>query len=77
MTIDFINPEAPWPKLETLRRRTQAAGQTLRERLPVHPEFVTGKPEYFDASMRARCEALAGADGYARTRRSAQSEEAA
>jgi FO synthase len=77
MTIDFINPEAPWPKLDTLRRRTEAAGQTLRERLPVYPEFLTGKPDYFDASMRARCTALADAAGYARTRQSAQSEEAA
>ncbi len=77
MTIDFINPEAPWPKLDTLRRRTEAAGQTLRERLPVYPEYLTGKPEYFDPSMRARCEALADASGYARTRAAAQSEEAA
>ena len=77
MTIDFINPEAPWPKLDTLRRRTEAAGQTLRERRPVYPEFLSGKPDYFDASMRARCEALADASGYARTRQSAQSEEAA
>ncbi len=77
MTIDFINPEAPWPKLDTLRGRTEAAGQTLRERLPVYPEFLIGKPDYFDASMRARCEALADASGYARTRAAAQSEEAA
>ena len=77
MTIDFINPEAPWPKLDTLRRRTEAAGQTLRERLPVYPEFLTGKPDYFEASMRARCEALADANGFARTRGDAQSEEAA
>ncbi len=77
MTIDFINPEAPWPKLDTLRRRTEAAGQTLRERLPVYPEFLTSKPDYFDASMRERCEALADRTGYARTRATAQSEEAA
>jgi FO synthase len=77
MTIDFINPEAPWPKLDTLRRRTEAAGQTLRERLPVYPEFLTGKPEYFEPSMRTRCEALADRAGYARTRAAAQSEEAA
>jgi FO synthase len=77
MTIDFINPEAPWPKLDALRRRTEAAGQTLRERLPVYPAFLTGKPDYFEASMRARCEAFADRTGYARTRAAAQSEEAA
>jgi FO synthase len=40
LTPDFINPEAPWPHLEDLRRRTQARGQELRQRLPVYPEFA-------------------------------------
>jgi FO synthase len=64
LSIDFINPEAPWPKLEQLRRRTEAAGQTLRERLPVYPEWLA-KPQFFEPAMRARCLALADADGYA------------
>jgi FO synthase len=64
LSIDFINPEAPWPKLEQLRRRTEAAGQTLRERLPVYPEWLA-KPQFFDPAMRARCLALADADGFA------------
>ena len=42
LTPDFINPEAPWPHLEDLQRRTEAAGQQLRQRLPVYPEFVSG-----------------------------------
>ena len=69
LTIDFINPEAPWPKLDELRRRTEAAGQTLRERLPVYPEWLIGQPDLFDPSMRERCLALADATGCA-TRRS-------
>ncbi len=40
LTPDYINPEAPWPHLQDLRRRTEAAGQTLKQRLPVYPEFV-------------------------------------
>ena len=40
LTPDYINPEAPWPHLEDLERRTRAAGQRLRQRLPVYPEFV-------------------------------------
>jgi FO synthase len=40
LTPDFINPEAPWPHLEQLRRRTEAKGHQLRQRLPVYPEFV-------------------------------------
>jgi len=40
LTPDFINPEAPWPHLVDLQRRTEAAGQKLVQRLPVYPEFV-------------------------------------
>ena len=41
LTPDYINPEKPWPHLEDLKRRTEAAGQQLRQRLPVYPEFVS------------------------------------
>ncbi len=42
LTPDYINPEAPWPHLLDLQRRTEAGGQQLRQRLPVYPEFVSG-----------------------------------
>jgi FO synthase len=78
VTIDFINPEAPWPKLAALRARTEAAGFRLRERLPVYPEHLLGKPGFFDPDLRARCLALADAEGYALSRRGAsRAEEAA
>ena len=40
LTPDYINPEAPWPHLLDLQRRTEAAGQKLEQRLPVYPEFI-------------------------------------
>jgi FO synthase len=40
LTPDYINPEAPWPHLLDLQRRTEVAGQKLKQRLPVYPEFV-------------------------------------
>jgi 7,8-didemethyl-8-hydroxy-5-deazariboflavin synthase CofG subunit len=40
LTPDYINPEKPWPHLEQLRRRTEAKGCRLRQRLPVYPEFL-------------------------------------
>jgi len=40
LTIDWVNPEAPWPHLDELRARTEGAGFELRPRLPVYPEFV-------------------------------------
>jgi len=68
VTVDFINPEAPWPTLAELRRRTEAAGARLRERLPVYPEHVTGRPELFDERIRAALPRFADETGYARAR---------
>ncbi len=68
LTIDFINPEAPWPRLVELRRRTEAAGQKLRERLPVYPDDVVRRPELFDPRVRAALPRFADAEGFARER---------
>jgi 7,8-didemethyl-8-hydroxy-5-deazariboflavin synthase CofG subunit len=43
ITIDYVNPEAPWPKLERMRNIIEDMGFTLRERLPVYPEFIGRK----------------------------------
>jgi 7,8-didemethyl-8-hydroxy-5-deazariboflavin synthase CofG subunit len=63
LTVDFINPEAPWPKLAELRRRTEASGQRLVERLPVYPEFLR-RPEFFEPRVRDACLARVGSDGF-------------
>jgi FO synthase len=68
LTIDFINPEAPWPTLRELARRTAAAGQRLVERLPVYPEHLLGRPELFDPGVRAAALARADSDGWVRSR---------
>jgi FO synthase len=66
VTVDFINPEAPWPTLRELRRRTEAAGQRLVERLPVYPEYLLEHPDFFDERVRAATLRLADAAGWAR-----------
>jgi FO synthase len=56
LTPDFINPEAPWPHLAELERRTQAAGQRLEHRLCVYPEFVpkiAARPGLMPERLRA------------------------
>ncbi|MGH3042830.1 MAG: 7,8-didemethyl-8-hydroxy-5-deazariboflavin synthase CofG, partial [Gaiellaceae bacterium] len=40
VTIDHVNPEAPWPEIERLRTATEAHGFELAPRLPIYPEFV-------------------------------------
>ena len=37
VTPDHVNPEAPWPHLDALDLRTQAAGRVLRQRLAIAP----------------------------------------
>ncbi len=70
VTVDFINPESPWPTLRELRERTEAAGHVLRERLPVHPDRITGDPEkWLDPNVRAVLPRFADAEGYARSDR--------
>jgi 7,8-didemethyl-8-hydroxy-5-deazariboflavin synthase CofG subunit len=63
LTIDWVNPEAPWPHLDDLRRRTEAAGFELMPRLPVYPEFIT--EQWLDPEMLPRARAAVDARGYA------------
>jgi len=65
LTPDYINPEMPWPHLEELRRRTQAKGFELRQRLPVYPEFVEQAAAHGDL-LAARLGGSADPEGYAR-----------
>lgn len=77
VTIDFINPEAPWPKLRRLREATEAAGFELYERGPVYPEWILGRPDFFDPQMRALLPKYATDEGYAQRRNHQSDEEAA
>ena len=76
VTVDFINPEAPWPTLRELRRRTEAAGQRLLERLPVYPEALQ-RPEFFDPQVWVALARHANDAGFARQTLSQSGEEAA
>jgi FO synthase len=42
VTIDHVNPEAPWPEVERLRAATESRGLELAPRLPVYPEWIDG-----------------------------------
>jgi 7,8-didemethyl-8-hydroxy-5-deazariboflavin synthase CofG subunit len=53
LTIDYINPEAPWPQIAALSAATAAAGGRLRERLAIYPEFID-RPGFVPAALRQR-----------------------
>ena len=42
VTIDHVNPEAPWPEVTRLRAATEDRGLELAPRLPVYPGWVDG-----------------------------------
>jgi len=66
LTIDHINPEAPWPHLIELARATASVGYELRERLAVYPEYLVGGSGFLHERMSERARSLAGADGLVR-----------
>ena len=40
VTIDHVNPEAPWPEIERLAEATRSRGLELAPRLAIYPEYV-------------------------------------
>ncbi len=40
VTPDYVNPEAPWPSLESLRVAVASRGKTLVSRLTVYPRYI-------------------------------------
>lgn len=63
VTIDWVNPGQPWPHLDELENRTEAAGFHLRARLPVYPEFIDAR--WIDPALLVRVRAVIDASGFA------------
>src|SRR5680860_1405545 len=59
LTPDHVNPERPWPQIEELKRRTAAAGFSLRERLTIHPEYLLAGEPWIDPRLLSHLRALA------------------
>jgi FO synthase len=66
VTPDFVNPEAPWPNLIELERRSASAGRQLVERLAIVPEFALRAVDWVDAALRPRVLHAIDAFGYVR-----------
>jgi 7,8-didemethyl-8-hydroxy-5-deazariboflavin synthase CofG subunit len=64
LTIDFINPEAPWPQLRTLAQVSAELGLHLRQRLTVYPEYIVRKQGFMAAALEPRLRAMVDEDGY-------------
>lgn len=64
LTIDWVNPDQPWPHLDLLEHRTVAAGFELRPRLPVYPEFMNER--WIDPGLLPDLLHATDEDGYVR-----------
>jgi len=52
LTPDYVNPEAPWPEIESLRQETALAGKILTERLTLYPAYAREPEMWLDPAMR-------------------------
>src|SRR5258706_5252860 len=66
VTVDHVNPEAPWPHLDALARETMLAGKTLVERLTVYRSYVRRQERWIDAAVRPAVLRASDASGLAR-----------
>ena len=64
LTIDYVNPEAPWPQIADLERHTGEQGFILKPRFPVYPEFFLDKPNGVSSPVAQRLRDMADEDGY-------------
>ncbi|MEO1115057.1 MAG: 5-amino-6-(D-ribitylamino)uracil--L-tyrosine 4-hydroxyphenyl transferase CofH [Pseudomonadota bacterium] len=65
VTIDHVNPEAPWPSLDRLSDITALSGKTLAPRLTIYPGFLKKAEKWLDPKMRAGVLRASDAEGLA------------
>jgi FO synthase len=66
VTIDHVNPEAPWPEIELLERAAAGRGLRLAPRLAVYPEYIRGLERWTVPDVATAVLRRADADGLAR-----------
>jgi FO synthase len=62
LTLDYVNPEAPWPQIAVLDRTCRAQGFTLAARLPIYDEWIE-RPGFLDPALRERARTLPTTEG--------------
>jgi FO synthase len=65
VTIDHVNPEAPWPRLADLEARTRDKGLVLHERLTIYPEYALKPDPWIAGKMQGPVKRLTGPNGLA------------
>ena len=63
VTLDHVNPEAPWPAVERLREACRSRGLELAPRLPLYPEHVADLERWADPAVAPAIRRAADAHG--------------
>ncbi|HYZ65413.1 MAG TPA: 7,8-didemethyl-8-hydroxy-5-deazariboflavin synthase subunit CofG, partial [Nitrososphaeraceae archaeon] len=67
VTIDYVNPEFPWPTIEAVKSVTLKKGYTLRARLPIYPEFILkSNSGYVSDAIKVHSEQISDSAGLVR-----------
>jgi FO synthase len=66
VTIDHVNPEAPWPELERLAQATRSRELELVPRLPIYPAYARDPERWCAPEVATAVRRRADADGLAR-----------
>ncbi len=67
VTPDHVNPEAPWPHLDLLARKTEEEGKVLVERLTAYPRYVREMDTWITEALRRAVVQGSDAEGFARS----------
>jgi FO synthase len=66
VTIDHVNPEAPWPELDALARHTAEMEKILIARLPIYPKWSADADRWLDRKVAPRVHQQSDSEGWAR-----------
>src|ERR1700733_942121 len=66
VTPDHVNPERPWPQIETLSGETAKTGKILVERLAIYPAYGGLPDKWLDRGLRGAVMRAADGEGLAR-----------
>jgi 7,8-didemethyl-8-hydroxy-5-deazariboflavin synthase CofG subunit len=61
VTIDHVNPEFAWPRIDDVKSATEGKGFVFRARLPVYPEYIS--KDFLSDNVLEHAEAIADAQG--------------
>ncbi len=66
ITLDHVNPEAPWPHIDTLARHVREMGRTLVQRLPLYPRYLRELERWTTPAIHTAILRASDSEGYAR-----------